>query len=157
LEYNGDKEISHLFHETFERLNMTMLSFEASWQWNHAFRTSLGRANFTQKLIEFSSFLWPFAPALSRRTAVIHEVCHLVDREQGSQGGHPESWKALMIQCGEEPSQVHYFSQGMQPKKEVFCDCDQGVWIGPVRYRRMVDQTAAYKCTICGSHTRLKK
>jgi predicted SprT family Zn-dependent metalloprotease len=150
------EEIDEVVQDTFRKVELVSFGEGVSWEWNPRFKATLGRANYTQSLMEFSSYLWPYASVEMRTTAVIHEACHLASMQLFGEMGHGIKWKRLMVRCGQEPNVRHSVGIDLNTKM-VYCECSEGCKISMVRYRKMLRGKATYACNICNHILRINR
>lgn len=137
--------------EMFERIKV---------RWNTRYTSKLGSARWdphaSHHLLQFSVPLWPRATPKDRRETVIHEVCHLVAKQNAREAGrkikpHGPEWQSLMIRCGIEAKRTHNVSnEGLGPirnRVEINCGC-QTISVTPYVAGRIA-AGASYRCRKC--------
>ncbi len=153
MPYSTDREVGVLIQDTFELLELKEYGQRVGWSWNMRLRTTLGRADAEQSVMEFSSFMWPTIAPPMRRETVIHESCHLAAFEAAEEEGHGPVWRAMMLHCGLEPRVTHDQEQGAN-RVRVYCACEGGILIGRIRHGRIVSGEAEYLCNRCDQQVR---
>jgi predicted SprT family Zn-dependent metalloprotease len=153
MSLTSDDEIYDLLNDTYLNIG---LNTPLNWKWNGRFRSSLGRANYDLSSVELSSVLWPLVSVPIRRSAVIHEACHIGAFKLYGSSGHGVEWEQLMIDCGEKPQSHHKFGKHLN-KIQVYCACKDGCLIGKIRHGKITLGKANYACNSCDHILRLVK
>ena len=124
-------------------------------EFNNKMTRAIGRAEFKYPCsyrIKLSAPLWPRASEADRRNTVIHEACHLIDYYQNKKMDHGDTWKQLMLACGESANRCHSVDRtGLIRKRkrhEFRCGCSSSKFIGPVKAKR-IKQGSLYVCRSC--------
>ena len=112
-------------------------------------------------LIRLSTPLFEIATDKQRKSVVVHESCHLIANHCAFKHAisikpHGIEWQQLMLVCGEVPRATFPVHPGLLTKPSfgikimMKCDCPGGSLIGPQQFYRLVEESRAYYCKICG-------
>jgi predicted SprT family Zn-dependent metalloprotease len=111
--------------------------------------------------------LWKRATDQEKKNTTIHEVCHLVEfyvygKVQRIKAGHGPIWDSYMRRCGLNPREERFHCvecsdmQRRQHRWDATCCCGMVNKVSTTLARRIMNNTAAYRCRMCGSKVEIK-
>ena len=147
-------------------LNSEELSGNIKVIWNNRMTRAMGKATYKRNyfdgnghgLIHLSVPLFARASPEQQMETIVHELCHVVAIKQfGRHRYHGPIWKNFMWSCGyPNASRCHTVDRtGLTTKYQAYCDCPNGVKVGPIVYRRLAAGTS-YRCRTCKSSLKLE-
>jgi predicted SprT family Zn-dependent metalloprotease len=84
---------------------------------NNRLKTSGGRADGTNRIIELSAEMFFYNQKEYLFTVIPHEMAHIVNKDLNQLGGHGREWKDIMIAYGLKPLVFHTMTNPMQVKR----------------------------------------
>lgn len=86
----------------------SILSIPApTWAWNSRLKSTMGRAFFARRHVEFSTELFILANDSQRMETIFHEVAHIAAFLTYKDKGHGPFWKLCMLKLGLQPKRCH--------------------------------------------------
>jgi predicted SprT family Zn-dependent metalloprotease len=132
-------QVKKVVRETLEAYGHSHL--KPTVEFNGRFSARLGDANHGLMRLRFSKPLWPRATKEQRYKCIVHEVAHLVVREEHGRWAksHGWEWKAKMRFMGLDPDRCHDVpTAGVANKKaryNTYCKCEGEKALHPVTKR----------------------
>jgi SprT protein len=138
---------------TCTALGAPFLGSQIIIEWKTRFTSKLGDAAFRLLRVRFSVPLFRLASIDERRATIVHEVCHILNRELHGNAVQPhgDEWKLLMLLAGELPERCHVVDNSSLKRPAVresaACACRTHS-ITRARANKM-RAGRHYSCTIC--------